>query len=159
MKNPTLGYEDDVEISKTEIARIQLVEAINLFIQGKNICAVTLAGAAEAMFAGFLGVNDLNSAVEDATEAIELIRKKTNSNGNLFKPMQGKSDKEIYNHWNGSRNNFKHHSKNDDSKITINIFDESYRMIKRALVNAKKSNVFIENEIDFENWVVVNINL
>ena len=142
MKNPTLGYEDDVEISKTEIARIQLVEAINLFIQGKNICAVTLAGAAEAMFAGFLGVNDLNSAVEDATEAIELIRKK-----------------EIYNHWNGSRNNFKHHSKNDDSKITINIFDESYWMIKRALVNAKKSNVFIENEIDFENWVVVNINL
>ena len=159
MVNPSLGYEDDVEILKTEIARIQLVEAINLFLQEKYICAVTLAGASEAIFAGFLSVNGINSVVEDATDAIEIIRNKSNLYGNLLKPMQGKTDKEIYNVWNGARNNFKHHGKNDDLKITVNIFDESYWMIKRALANAKKSNIFIENENYFENWVVLNINL
>lgn len=158
MNNPTLGYEDDKEISKIEIARIQLVEAINFFIQGKNICAVTLAGAAEAIFSGYLSVNGLTSAVEDATSSIELIRNKFNSNGNLLKPMQGKTNREIYNLWNDARNNFKHHGKNDDIKITVNAFDESYWMIKRALTNAKKSNVTIENENEFENWIIVNIN-
>lgn len=159
MGNPTLGYEENTEISKTEIAKIQLIEAINLFIQGKNICAVTLAGAAEAIFAGYLASQGLTSAVEDATEAIGIIREKINFIGNISEPMQGKSDKEMYNQWNSSRNNLKHHNKNDSLNINLNIFDESYWMIKRALVNAKKSNVFIENEIDFENWVVVNINL
>lgn len=159
MGNPTLGYEEDTQISKTEIAKIQLIEAINLFIQGKNICAITLAGAAEAILAGYLASQGLTSAVEDSTEAIEIIRKKANSIGNIYQPMHGKSDKEIYNQWNSSRNNLKHHNKNDSLNLTLNIFDESYWLIKRALFNANKANVDIENKSDFENWVIVNINL
>ena len=159
MSNPSLGYEDDIEISKIEIACIQLVEAINLFIHGKNICAITLAGAAEAIFAGFLANMGVTSVVEDATEAIDIIRGITDFQGNCLDPMQGMPDKKIYGQWNDARNNLKHHNKNDSSIIKTNIFDEAYWMIKRALINARKLNASIENEQEFENWIIVNIHL
>jgi len=47
MLAPTLGYEDDTEISKAEIAQVQLTEAIALFIEERFLCALTLSGAAE----------------------------------------------------------------------------------------------------------------
>lgn len=65
----------------------------------------------------------------------------------------------IFNEWNTARNTLKHHGKESDEAITINLFDEAYWMIKRALSNATKLNITIDNEIDFESWVVININL
>lgn len=41
-------------ISKLDAARIQLDVAIDLFFEGDHVCAVTLAGAAEDIFAGLL---------------------------------------------------------------------------------------------------------
>jgi len=41
----------------------------------------------------------------------------------------------------------------------MNLFDEAYWMIKRSLANAKKLEVRVKNLDDFENWIVVNINL
>lgn len=156
--NSSFGYEDGVEISKDEIARIQLVEAINQFLQENWICAITLAGAAEAVLAGILGKKGLNSVVEDATKAIECIRGMSDVQGYALNPMQGKTDNAIYNKWNEARNHLKHHDKKEQSTVKLNLFDEAYWMIKRALVNANKANVSISNEQEFENWIIVNIN-
>lgn len=73
--------------------------------------------------------------------------------------MGGKKATEIYNQWNSVRNQLKHHGDTDDESITIKMFDEAYWMIKRALENAKKLAVSINNESEFENWVIVNIHM
>ena len=154
MNTPTLGYEDDTTISKVEIARVQLAEAIALFLSEKFLCATTLAGAAEVVFAGLLSQRGLKSVVEDSTETIRTIREHTG-----LALAGGKKAADIYNQWNDIRNKLKHHGKNDSESITVNLFDESYWMIKRALENAKKLSVEIHNESDFENWVIVNIHM
>ncbi|TYC55267.1 hypothetical protein ETQ85_14730 [Zoogloea oleivorans] len=155
MSVPTLGYEDDTQLPKSEIARVQLVEAIALFLAGNYICSITLAGAAEAIYAGILADEGMTSAVEDSTAAIWQIRERTQ-----FSPFDGKAKKaDIYNAWNAARNDLKHHSKGLASIISLNLFDEAYWMIKRALANACKLGVPIANSQYFENWVVLNINL
>ncbi len=159
MMTPTLGFEEDTEISKIDLACVQLVEAIHLFLAGNKICAITLAGAAEAILAGVLANRGLSSVVEDSTAAIDAIRGYTDTSGKLLNPMDGKSDKKIYSEWNAARNDLKHHSKGEEPMIRLNLFDEAYWMIKRALENARKSGVSIENEQEFENWIIANINL
>jgi len=157
--NPTLGYEGRVEISKIELARIQLVEAIVLFMQGNYVCAITLAGASELILAGVLEEIGTNTVVEESIGVIAAIHGMKSVNGAVLKPMQGNSDKAIYNQWNEARNTLKHHNKNKPSTITINLFDEAYWLIKRALTNSKKVNLIIENEQEFESWIICNINL
>lgn len=152
---PTLGYKDDTQLPKSEIARVQLVEAIALFLDGNYICSITLAGAAEAIYAGILADEGMTSVVEDSTERIWQIRERT-----PFSPFEGKAKKtDIYNVWNTARNDLKHHSKGLASIITINLFDEAYWMIKRALENARTLGSPIANSQDFENWIIANINL
>lgn len=43
--------------------------------------------------------------------------------------------------------------------MVLNLFDEAYWMIRRALANTKSLSLQISNEVDFENWVIVNINM
>lgn len=157
--NPTLGYVDNVDLSKDEIGRVQLVEAINLFLQENWICAITLAGAAEAVFAGILEKIGLSSVVEDSIEAINCIRGMSDVQRHTLNPMQGKTDKAIYNKWNEARNHLKHHNKKEQSTVKLNLFDEAYWLIKRALMNAQKAKIEICNKQEFENWIILNINL
>jgi hypothetical protein len=154
MSTLTLGYQADTTISKAEIARIQLTEAIALFLAGKFLCATTLAGAAEAVLAGLLSQRGGTSVVEASTVAIRNIREHTE-----HAAMGEKKASDIYNAWNDVRNQFKHHGKGDDNSITINLFDESYWMIRRGLENARRLAIPINNDSDFENWVIVNINI
>ena len=154
MSTPTLGYENDIEISKVELARIQLVEAITLFLEGKLICSITLAGAAEAIIAGILEAEGITSVVEDSVAAIQSMREQT-----PLRPMGGKTHKIIFNDWNAARNDLKHHGKGKAETITLNLFDEAYWMIKRALANADKAGIAISNTQDFENWIIFNITL
>ena len=51
---PTLGYEDDTTLSKSDVARVQLEEAIARFNACKFLPAITLARAAEEIFAKLL---------------------------------------------------------------------------------------------------------
>ena len=51
-------------ISKLDAARIQLDAAIDHFFQGEHVCAVTLGGAAEDIFAGLLKAAGQESAFE-----------------------------------------------------------------------------------------------
>ncbi len=149
----TLGFEDDIKISKQEIAKIQLVEAINLFLCGKYLCAITLAGAAEEILARLINQQGKPSVIEESFEAIQAARKKNAS------IMSGMPRNEIFNYWNTSRNILKHHGKTSDEFVTINLFDEAYWMILRGLTNAKNLEIHIRNQTDFENWLIININL
>ena len=150
----TLGFEDDTNIGKREIAEIQLAEAINLFLTGKYLCAITLAGAAEEVLARLVNQYGKQSVVEESFEAINEARKKTT----LF-IMNGKQKNEIFNEWNTTRNTLKHNGKTIDELVTINLFDEAYWMIQRGIANAKKLEIHIKNQLDFENWIIININL
>lgn len=73
--------------------------------------------------------------------------------------MGNRPKNEIFNEWNTVRNALKHHGKESEDVISLNLFDEAYWMIKRALSNANKLGISIGNELDFENWVIININL
>lgn len=50
---------------------------------------------------------------------------------------------EIFNEWNTARNALKHHGKESEDVISLNLFDEAYWMIKRALSNANKLGISI----------------
>ena len=154
MSTPTLGYIEDTTISKRDIAVLQLNSAVSLFLAQEYVCAITLAGASEAVFAGLLAAQSQPSVVEDSTTAIANIWEKTG-----LVVAEGKKKTEIYNDWNSIRNKLKHHAKGEDEQFTVNLFDEAYWMIKRALCNAKRLNITIESDIDFENWVIGNINI
>ena len=154
MTTVTLGFEDDTNVSKSEIAQTQLVEAISLFLAGKYLCAITLAGAAEAVLAGLLAQRGNSSVVEESVAAIQRIREYTG-----LTLIGGKTKNEAFNEWNDARNKLKHHGKNEDENLTLNLFDEAYWMIRRAAANADKLTLPIVNQGDFENWVIQNINM
>lgn len=154
MNTPTLGYEDDTEISKREIACEQLTEAIALFLQHKFLCAVTLAGAAEGVLAGLLNAQGEKAIVERSVEAIDKLREATG-----LAVMEDLPANKIYKQWNTARNAIKHHDKNEEGIVTINFFDEAYWMIKRAISNASNLGIPISNEVDFENWCIVELHL
>ena len=154
MRTPSLGYEDDTQIGKREIAKTQLKEAIGLFLDGKFLCAITLAGAAEEIFARLLNMSGKQSVVEESVESIRELREATG-----LVVMENLAKKEIFNAWNDARNTIKHHNEKSEETVTINLFDEAYWMIKRALMNASKLGVPISNECDFENWCIVELHL
>ena len=154
MNAPTLGYEDNTLISKREIATLQLSEAIALFLAQKFVCAITLAGASEAVLAGLLAAQGELSVVEDSTAAIQKLREHT---GLLV--AEGKKKSEIYNDWNNARNKLKHHSKSEEELVNLNLFDDACWMIKRALANAERLGVKVDIRDDFENWIIININM
>lgn len=148
----TLGYKDHERYRKVDIAKIQLEEAIRLFVREKFICSLTLAGAAEEIFAGFLRTKGESPAVEKAIAKIVEIR-----NGIGVSAMGGRNRKEIICQWNFAKNKSKHHDPDDDEYIAFNECDEAYWMIKRALSNAKECSVPISNEHEFENWVISRV--
>mgnify|MGYP001766917021 CR=1 FL=1 len=154
MTTPKLGYEEDTRITKTEIARVQLTEAISLFLAGKHLCAITLSGAAEEIFARLLNSRGEKSIVESSFHEIQSIREKTG-----LCVMSNRLKNEVFNEWNSARNTLKHHGKESEETISLNLFDEAYWMIRRALSNAEKLSISIDNEPEFENWVIIKINL
>lgn len=154
MKIASLGFEPDTILSKSEIAQSQLEEAITLFLMGKYVCAITLAGAAEGIFAGLLNQKGNPSVVERSFDAIQGIRDRTG------RPVMGdKKNTEIFNEWNDTRNKLKHHGKNENETVKLNLFDEAYWMLRRCISNADMLDISIHNRDDFENWIVVNINM
>lgn len=154
MPTSTLGYEDDTEISKAEIARVQLTEAIALFVEEKFLCALTLSGAAEEILARLLNSKGEKSVVEDSFEKMQEIREATG-----LAVMKNKPKNEVFNQWNAARNAIKHHNKNEGEVVKFNLFDEGYWMIKRALANASHLGITIDNKLDFETWCIEQIHL
>src|SRR5712691_482706 len=153
MSAPSLGYESNTILAKAAIAQTQLVEAIAQFVAIRFLCAITLAGAAEEVLGKLLLRKSELPVIRESLQTIHDICEKTG-----LTVVAGKSDKEIIDEWNATRNALKHLVAPEEEFITINLCDEAYWMIKRALSNAHKLQIPIENEQDFENWVVINVN-
>jgi len=150
----SLGFEPDTTISKSSIAQTQLVEAITLFLMGKYVCSITLSGAAEAVFAGLLNQQGDASVVEESFNTIRRVRSQTK------RPVMGdRKNTDIFNQWNDARNKLKHHGQKESVAVTLNLFDEAYWMLRRCLANAEMLDIPISNRDEFENWIVLNINM
>jgi hypothetical protein len=154
MNAPTLGYQEDTTLPKQEIARLQLVGAIDLFLQGKFICALTLAGAAEGVMAGLLAAQQRRSVVEESTSQISNLLATIG-----LQTVKPKKDTEYYNEWNKARNVVKHHGAKEPESVTLNSFDEAYWMLERALRNAELLGLSVANRDAYKNWVIANINM
>ena len=148
------SFEDDVILTKAEIARVQLEDAIELFLAGKRISAITLASAAEEIFARLLNLQDEASAAEETWEDIEEVRAAT---GLPYAGARTKSD--AFREWNKERNALKHHSNVDEDPFTFSPFDAAFEMINRANTNGDRLGVVASNRQDYENWLIENIYL
>ena len=146
------SFEDDVILTKAEIARLQLEDAIELFLAGKRISAITLAGTAEEIFARLLNLQGEASAAEETWEHIEEVRAATSL---PYAGARTKSD--AFREWNKERNTLKHHSNADEDPLTFNPFDAAFEMINRANMNGDRLGVVASNRQDYENWLVENI--
>ena len=146
------SFEDDVILTKAKIARLQLEDAIELFLAGKRISAITLAGAAEEIFARLLNLQGEPSVAEETWEHIEEVRAAT---GLPDAGSRTKSD--AFREWNKDRNALKHHSNVDEDPFTFSPFDAAYEMISRANVNGDRLGVVASNRQDYENWLIENI--
>jgi hypothetical protein len=152
MSTPTIGYEDDTTLPRSEVARLQLAEAITLFGAEKFLPALTLAGAAEEILGKLLLRQSELPIVKESAQAIVQLREKTG-----LSIMDGKSEKELIDQWNAARNMVKHLVSPEDESITLNLCDEAYWMIRRALENTDKLRINVENRNDFENWLIINV--
>lgn len=153
MNLPSLGYEDDTILSKSQAAQIQLPEAISLFLVCKFLPAITLAGAAEEILGKLLHNKAQMSIIKESIKTIEILQQHTN-----VAVMNGKPEKEIVNDWNAARNLLKHLVGAEDEPIVLNLCDEAYWIIRRALANAQKLEIPISNSQEFESWVIIKIN-
>lgn len=151
----TLGYKDPEVLEKKDIALRQLRQAIRLFTEEQFICSLTLAGAAEEILARLLQVEGKEPALEVSYGLIRYFREILD----LCPSIDQKSKREMFNEWNHARNRVKHHDSAEALTIELNDCDEAYWMIRRALKNAKDLGLDVSNKIDFENWLIVNVNL
>lgn len=154
MKAPSLGYQEATSMSKFEIARLQIEEAITLFINKKFLCALTLAGAGEEISSRLMNSRGQRSSMEQSADAVIALKKSTG-----LAALEEVTDRSLYKGWNSARNAAKHHNDDEGETVVLNLFDEAYWMIRRALANTKSLSLRIGNEVDFENWVIVNINM
>lgn len=65
--------------------------------------------------------------------------------------------KQLIDDWNIARNSAKHLVGPEDELLTINLCDEAYWMIRRALANAWNLKIEIPNRDEFDNWLVINV--
>jgi len=147
-----LSFEENVVLKKSEIAMLQLEDAIDLFMSGKRISVITLAGAADGIFAGLLKQSGEISAAEDTWKDIEEVRTKT---GMAYAGDRTKKD--AFNEWNQHKNQLKHHDKRDEEKLEFSAFDQAYYAIQRANADADKLGLQAQNQQEYEAWVIQTI--
>lgn len=144
--------EPDVTVSKADLAKTQLEDAIDMFLAGRRVSATTLAGAADGIFEGLLRERGEKTPAEETWEHIVEVREKTGL------PFAGtRSKKEAFVEWNQGRNRFKHHDGRDSDPLTVNVFDESYDAIQRANVSGDRLGIVADNRQEYENWLIENV--
>ncbi len=94
--------EPDIEISKADLGKVQLEDAIDLSLAGKRISVITLAGAADGIFSGLLKEQGKSSSAEETWDEIEEIREKTG-----LGYAGERTKKNAFNEWNEHRNRHK----------------------------------------------------
>lgn len=144
--------EAESEISKATLAKIQLEDAIDLFLAGKRVSAITLAGAADGIFTGLLKQRGDEPVAKKVWRNIVEIRERT---GLAY--AGDRTEKDAFNEWNNSRNRMKHHDGEEGDTLTFNVFDEAYLSIRRANSDGDKLGVVAKNRQKYENWLIENI--
>lgn len=143
--------EEDSGIGKVTLAKMQLEDAIDLFLAGKRISAITLAGASDGIFAGLLEQRGEESVVKKVWRNIVEIREKN------LAYAGNRSEKDAFIEWNSSRNRLKHHGSKEGDTLILNVFDEAYLSIQRANNDGDKLGVVAKNRQEYESWLVENI--
>lgn len=151
----SLGYSDDELILKSDIAVVQLTDAITLFTKEHFISALTLAGAADGVLSGLLRARGEKCAAETSVDLYKMFRERLG----LDVAIDKKPKREFFNEWNRDRNRVKHHDKEEDERVEINPCDAAYWMLRRAFWNAKNLGIEVPLRHEFDNWVVENVNL
>lgn len=148
----SFSEEEDIEINKADVAKAQLEDAIDLFLAGKRISVITLAGAADGVFAGLLEQRGERSVAEEVWQEIIQVRERTG-----LHYAGDKTKKDAFNEWNEHRNRLKHHDKRDCDALRFSAFDEAYHSIQRANRDGDKLGIVAKNRQEYENWLVENI--
>lgn len=113
---------NDINVSKVEMAKVQLDAAIVAYYEGRDVVAITLAGAAEEIFGAMLSREDKENSVEKIASLAHMLQ------------ISSDPSKRI-SYLNEVRNNLKHAKDKLDDNFVMTEFD-AYLMIVRALGNA-----------------------
>lgn len=144
--------EAESEISKATLAKMQLEDAIDLFLADKRVSAITLAGAADSIFTGLLKQQDDEPVAKEVWRNIVEVRERT---GLAY--AGDRTEKDAFNEWNNSRNRLKHHDGEEGDTLILNVFDEAYLSIQRANSDGDKLGVVAKNRQEYEAWLIENI--
>lgn len=115
--------QDEITVSKVEMAKIQLDTAIVAYFDNRLIACITLAGAAEEIFGAMLKRGCIQNAVEKIASLPPLLA--------IFDNREDRID-----FLNNARNNLKHASDKLEDDFTIAELD-AFFMIARALANSE----------------------
>lgn len=138
---------DIVKLTKFEVAKIQLVKAIELFCSQESLPAITLAGAAEEILGKLVkkggGTNALEEEIKDQCE--------------LYQTVFGCSGepREFATLMNNSRNELKHLM--SGNQLEFNLEEEAVNLIQRAIDNFQKlepgpNTVFQQFDVKAAAW-------
>ena len=150
-----LGVKEAETFRKSDVATIQLTQAIELFLQQDFICSLTLAGAAESILVGLVVSDGKRPSHEVSYDLMRTFRAVLD----LDPAIEQKSKSSIFKVWNSGRNMLKHQDQSDKTDFQMNDCDEAYWMVRRALRNATTLNLEIQNKVAFEAWVQENSTL
>lgn len=145
----SIGYTEDENLHKSEIAVIQLEKAIELFIHEEFICSLTIAGPAEELLGKLLAAKGMRTVIQESVDHLNVVLKTMG-----HEKINSDERKSIYSEWNHAKNRTKHHDEKEDEILRVNACDESYWMIKRAISNGKYLGINVTSEQEFENWII-----
>ena len=133
-------------ISKLDAARIQLDAAIKLFFEGDQVCAVTLAGAAEDIFAGLLNATGEQSPFEFLHGWYQSTYDKKVSKNKFSREML-----------NLGRNWLKHSTEDANTEFDIAERDSIMVLMRAIPCYFKLTKSYTENMDDFRKYFRDNI--
>lgn len=115
-------FDQDISVSKVDMAKVQLDAAIAAYYEGKSVVAITLAGAAEEIFGEMLSRDEKENSLEKIASLPHMLQISSDPNKRIA-------------YLNNVRNNLKHaKDKLEDNFVLAEL--DAYLMIVRALGNA-----------------------
>jgi hypothetical protein len=133
-----------MKLSKSELARIEIEKAIDLFILEKDyVCSLTLAGAAEEMLGNILNKNGNENIL---AELLPWFKEKHDPNITYRKLAKGANE---------TRDELKHGHENPDPAYEVEVSEPlAAQMLMRALVNYKNMEIKPTQKMnEFYGWV------
>lgn len=131
-------------LGKQTIARQQLEDSIELFLEHRFVSSLTLAGAAEELLKQLLHSRGLLSTADDEVAM-----------GHYMRLLAGKpsvTDSYLYSSIYEGRNHAKHHTPKKPEVNAFSPFSEAFMMLQRAMFDAKRLGLRISNGARYQSW-------